>query len=111
MPGEYLFKEGDVSQAAYLIQAGTLEVSKHVSGTDRVLGTVGENEILGEMSLIKGNKIHSASAKALDEVHYIEVRSDVINEKFDMGDPMMKKIVYCLVNRLQNANNKMIENL
>ena len=67
-PGEYLCREGDLSDCAYLIQSGTVSILKtNTDGEDVFLTQLGGEEYIGEMGLIE-NRPRSASAKAITEV-------------------------------------------
>ena len=54
-PNAEVIKEGDFGNCAYIVEAGSLEVSK-VDGHNikRVLGQLKENDIFGELGLIDG---------------------------------------------------------
>ncbi len=57
--GEVIFREGDRGEGFFVIRRGTVEIR---SG-NRLLETLGENEIFGEMALIDGEP-RSADAVA-----------------------------------------------
>ncbi|MEQ9683440.1 MAG: cyclic nucleotide-binding domain-containing protein [Rhodospirillales bacterium] len=59
--GDRNFKEGDEGLFAYLVQSGSVEIYREVSG--EVLSTIGSGGIFGEMALIDG-KPRAASARA-----------------------------------------------
>ncbi len=75
-PGEVVFREGDDAHGeAYLIHAGTVEIRKRFDGTERVLGTLGEGELLGEMALFR-RAPRSASVVAASDVEMLVIRSE-----------------------------------
>ena len=50
--GQVLFREGDLGDTMYLVQRGTLIISKAVTGkVDQVLARFGTGEFFGEMAL------------------------------------------------------------
>ena len=61
--GAVLFREGDPGKEMYVIQAGRISVSKKVRDVEKVLGTLGQGEFVGEMAIIS-NKPRSATATA-----------------------------------------------
>lgn len=77
--GQVLFSKGDVAKELYVVQSGKLQVLEG----DKVLETLGEDEIIGEMALIDGGK-RSATVRALtsavvipiDERRFLRMVSD-----------------------------------
>ena len=63
--GEIIFNEGSVSDCAYVIAMGSIEIYTTTPQGEKVLGTLGANEIFGEMGLIDGLP-RSASARACE---------------------------------------------
>ena len=51
--GDYLAKQGEVGQEAYLIMGGDVEVIMHRDGATRLLGTPTVGEIVGEMAVLE----------------------------------------------------------
>ncbi|MBT3376662.1 MAG: cyclic nucleotide-binding domain-containing protein [Lentisphaerae bacterium] len=73
-PGEIVIREGDDSDEAYMIRAGTAEVLKRASsGKDVRIAVLDEGEIFGEMALIL-DRPRSATVRA---------RSDLVVDVFD----------------------------
>ena len=51
--GAKIIEEGTLSDCAYIIESGRVQVSKTLSnGEEQVIGILEENDIFGEMSLI-----------------------------------------------------------
>lgn len=76
--GEIIFHEGNPSDCAYIIGAGSIEILESTPGGQKVLGILEDNEIFGEMGLIDGLP-RSATARALkDSVVYV-----LTSETFD----------------------------
>ena len=63
--GEIIFHEGSVSDCAYVIEMGSIEIYTTTPQGEKILGTLGANEIFGEMGLIDGLP-RSASARACE---------------------------------------------
>ena len=51
--GEYLARQGEAGQEAYLIMGGEVEVVMHRDGTTRLLGVPTTGEIVGEMAVLE----------------------------------------------------------
>lgn len=66
--GDLLFKEGQTGDTMFIIASGDLEIFKE----NRVIARRSVGEHIGEMAIL-GNKIRSASARALSHVELIEI--------------------------------------
>lgn len=102
-----LFRQGDIAKAAYLIQMGKVKITMEHGGHSITLAEIGPGEIIGEMALLSGGKAHSATAETTEETYLIEIDGSQLNAKYETSDPTMKKIIFCLVNRLHNTNIKL----
>jgi rhodanese-related sulfurtransferase len=74
--GEVICTEGsDPRGEAYVVHAGSVEIRKRFDGTERVLGTMGEGELLGEMSLFRKSP-RSASAVAVTDSELLVIKEE-----------------------------------
>ncbi|HXG03362.1 MAG TPA: cyclic nucleotide-binding domain-containing protein [Candidatus Binatia bacterium] len=74
--GEVIFREGDDPHAeAYVVHSGVVEIRKRFDGTERLLSTLGEGELLGEMALFRRGP-RSASAVAASDVELLVIRNE-----------------------------------
>lgn len=91
--GEVIFHEGNPSDCAYIIGAGSIEILESTPGGQKVLGVLEDNEIFGEMGLIDGLP-RSATARARkDSVVYIltpETFDNLIHKNPESLLPIMK---------------------
>jgi rhodanese-related sulfurtransferase len=77
--GEVIFKEGeDPHGEAYVVHGGTVEIRRLLEGQERVLNTLGEGELFGQMALFRRSP-RSAAAVALSDVELLIIR----NERLD----------------------------
>jgi CRP/FNR family transcriptional regulator len=66
--GQVLFREGDAGEEMFLVQRGTIVISKPVTGrVEQVLARVGPGDFFGEMSLF-GQLPRSATVQAETDV-------------------------------------------
>ncbi|HME01912.1 MAG TPA: patatin-like phospholipase family protein [Solirubrobacteraceae bacterium] len=69
--GEWLFREGDSADCAYIVQAGRIEIVSE--GTQReVLRTIKRGGIVGELALLR-RTARSASARAIRDCELLEL--------------------------------------
>ena len=70
--GEFLCKEGDPSNAAYVIQSGTLDVFLERKDVSVPLAQLGANDVLGEIALLDGQP-RTAHVRAMSDVTLFEI--------------------------------------
>lgn len=74
--GEVIFSEGsDPHAEAYLVHAGVVEIRKRFDGTERVLNTMHEGDLFGEMALFRHSP-RSASAVAQTDVELVIITNE-----------------------------------
>lgn len=71
--GEYIFREGDLGDALYILAQGTVEVVKQQDGTETVLAQLGPGDIFGELALLQRTS-RSASVRCKTPVDVIVIR-------------------------------------
>ena len=77
--GAEIIKEGVLSDCAYIIESGSVEVSKTLSnGQHQAIGILKENDIFGELSLIDGLP-RSANVTALEDCSVSVMTQEVFN--------------------------------
>jgi CRP-like cAMP-binding protein/Fe-S-cluster-containing hydrogenase component 2 len=81
---QVICKQGDESDAFYLIRSGVVRVSQHMPGGEIVRGYLSRGDYFGEIGLLKAGK-RSATCVALDAVDLVRITAsefNVILEKF-----------------------------
>ena len=66
LPGDYIFREGEFGQHAYIINSGTVELVKFTGDQQSVLAELEKGALFGEMAIIDSSA-RSASARAKTE--------------------------------------------
>lgn len=67
-PGTHLFREGDESQAAFVVRRGTVELYRSRQSGSRVVHRVGEGAVIGDIAMFQ-NRPYLSSAKAIAPVN------------------------------------------
>ena len=75
LPDQFLFKQNDEGDSAYLILSGSLNVERDST----VVGKMTEGEIIGELSLILGEK-RQASIRAVVPCELIKISPSAFDE-------------------------------
>jgi rhodanese-related sulfurtransferase len=74
--GEVICHEGDDPRGeAYVVHAGTVEIRRRDNGTFRVLNTLGEGELVGEMALFRRGK-RAADVVATTDVDLLVIKHE-----------------------------------
>jgi CRP/FNR family cyclic AMP-dependent transcriptional regulator len=75
-PGDVLFRQGDpVAGEAYLVHEGVVDVRQREAGEERLLRTLGQGDLLGEVALFRSAP-HSATAIAIEPVTLLVIPAD-----------------------------------
>ena len=76
-PGEYLVRQGEEGQTAFLILSGDVDVlSVAETENETIIGQLGRNDLLGETSLL-ATVPRTASCRAASRVEALEIEKDV----------------------------------
>ncbi len=102
--GSVIFEEGDDAHGeAYVVHAGTVEIRKRFDGAPRVLNTVGEGELLGEMALFR-RAPRSAAAVAATAVELLVVRSERLEWLIRNRPQLTLEVLKRLSNQIVSAD-------
>jgi len=66
-PGTHLFREGEDSRAAYVVQKGEVELYRTRSSGTRVVGRVQPGAVIGDIAMFQG-RAYISSARAVTQV-------------------------------------------
>ena len=101
--GEEIIEEGALGDCAYIIEQGSVEVSKlTLHGEKQVLGVLEESEIFGEMGLIDGLP-RSATVTALEDCVMSVCSKETFNNLADHNPESLIPIFKVLVRRLRST--------
>ena len=99
--GDYLFKEGDEGEEAYLIKSGQIKISRQVGENDqRTIATIGKGDIIGEMALIDG-KPRAATAICIEPVTVVVVTGELLQQRLAKTDPVVMQLLNTFTKRLR----------
>jgi len=107
--GDVIFREGEPSDAAYLIVSGRVRIVKgHETGSPRELAVVGAGEYVGEMGAID-DLPRSASAVAEGNVVCMPVTPDEFMDMLLKNPDEAIGLLKILFERLRRANKRLAE--
>jgi NTE family protein len=104
--GHLLIRQGDISDAMYIVLAGRLRAIENSSEfAPRALGEIGRGEMIGEMGVIQ-SKPRSADVIALRDCQLLKIYAhnfqEILEKHPEATMPMMKK----LLDRISSNNSK-----
>jgi CRP-like cAMP-binding protein len=101
--GELVIEEGSLSSDAYIIELGSVEVSKRLPGGKiQVITKLGKNGIFGEMGLID-QLPRSATVMALEDCRISVITPDTFNSLAKRNPKALMPILKVLAKRLRNT--------
>jgi CRP/FNR family transcriptional regulator, cyclic AMP receptor protein len=111
--GQVLFREGEAGHEMFIVQRGTLIVSKTVRGqVEQVLARMGPGEFFGEMSLFDGAP-RSASVQAETDALMLVLDRDNL-QRFTDANPaaaaaFLHAVVLIFIERLRRSDDLVAE--
>lgn len=104
--GDLLFKEGDSSNAMYLIRSGMVRIFKKKGDSQIEIDTLRSGQIVGEMAFLDGNP-RSASAEALMDTELVEISKSIYDSTMIQVPEWLKVLLKAIVARLRSTTTKM----
>jgi serine/threonine-protein kinase len=103
--GTHVIREGEVGDAAYIVESGQLEVYKSVDGERVSLRMLGSRDVFGETAIFAESP-RTASVVAVTDTTLIMVTGEVIEREFDAMKPWMGAFIKTLANRFREAESR-----
>ncbi|MCC7443053.1 MAG: cyclic nucleotide-binding domain-containing protein [Bdellovibrionales bacterium] len=102
--GQHLFREGESSQAMYLIKKGSVSIRKMKGSAFVEIAKVYGNEVIGELSFFD-RMPRSAAAVALSEVEALEIDFRSLETVWAKVPDYWKTIMKAVAERLRKADD------
>jgi len=106
--GEFLFKEGDLPDAMYVIKSGRFDVFKSKGSSEIKLAELGPGAMVGEMAFFD-NKPRSASVRASKDGEAIILPYKSLHVQFSQFPEWTKAIMRTVNEHLRKANQRIKE--
>ena len=104
--GTEIFHEGQDADAAFLVLEGQVEVRKRTDEGHKVMATLGNGDVLGEMALFGG--VHrSADAVAVSDTKAFRLSRADFESRLTGTDTVLRRMVTILVGRLRDATEEL----
>jgi len=100
--GEIIFEEGSAGDWIYVIEAGSVEISKNIDGEKVVLAVLKPGEVIGELGFItKENR--TATARAIGDTKVGIIDRHFLDQEFNKLSGSFRAILVSLAKRLKEA--------
>ncbi len=103
---EYIFREGDPGNCAYIIDSGMVEVTLDKEGRKLTMATLTKGDILGEMAIID-RLPRSASARAIAPTVVTAIPLDYVSQKIEQSDPTVRMFLRLVMARYRDLNARL----
>ncbi len=101
--GKVIFREGEAGDQMYIIQEGSVRITKAMGKTEHVLAVLGKGEFFGEMAIVS-NTPRSATATAANTVRLLSFNREGFISMIEKNARIALNIIDKLSRRLQQAN-------
>ncbi len=101
--GKVLFQEGDTGEHMYIIQEGSVRISKNIEGRDHILAVLGKGEFFGEMAIVTSTT-RTATATAASTVEMLKFDREGFLNMIEKNARIALNVIDKLCRRLQQAN-------
>lgn len=101
--GNFIFKEGDSADCAYIIESGKVQITIKKGSEDITIAVLEPGELFGEMAVLDGLP-RSATAYAIEDCHLSIISRDILNQRVQSSDPIIRLLISILLKRIRNTN-------
>ena len=105
--GEVIFQEGTHGDWIYVIEEGSVEISKKIKGKRMVVEVLPKGEIFGELAFI-ARMPRTATATAVGETTVGIIDRDYFDQEFNKLPADFRKIFNTVAMRLKKATDAII---
>ena len=102
-PGEVLFREDEVGELMFVLQSGSVRITKSVKGEDKTLAILGPGEFFGEMAILN-NKPRTATAIVETQAQVLVLGARTFEQMVVSNAEIAVRLIKKLSRRLDSAN-------
>ncbi len=107
--GALIFREGDPAADMFIIQAGSVRISRTAGEEEHELAVLEKGDFFGEMALLEDYPERSANATAVTDVELLQLRSADLDEMLQRRPWIAVRMMAKLSERLREANRRLGE--
>jgi CRP-like cAMP-binding protein len=103
-PGEVLFHEGEPGEVMFVIQQGSVVVSKSIDGTPTTLAELGAGDFVGELVVVRGGH-HTTTAMATAATKVMVIDGPTLEGMVTMDSEIAVRFIRGLASRLAASHD------
>jgi CRP/FNR family transcriptional regulator, cyclic AMP receptor protein len=108
--GSYIFREGDVGNALYVIQRGQVKISRMGrGGEEAVYAILVAGDSFGEIALLSGDAARTADAQAMELTECVSVAKDPLLAFLDLHPALSRHLMRALARYVQQLDESLAE--
>ena len=108
--GSYIFREGDVGNALYVIRRGQVKISRMGrGGAEAVYAILVPGDSFGEIALLSGDAARTADAQAMELTECVSVAKDPLLSFLDQHPVMSRHLMQALARYVQQVDESLAE--
>ncbi|MBX3274386.1 MAG: Crp/Fnr family transcriptional regulator [Sandaracinaceae bacterium] len=102
-PGEVLFREGEPGDLMFVLQSGSVRITKTVKGEEKTLAVLGPGEFFGEMAILN-DKPRTATATVEEPTKVLVLGARTFEQMVVSNAEIAVRLIKRLSRRLDSAN-------
>ena len=103
--GQIIFEENEDGEQMYIIQEGSVKISKMIAGKEHILAILNKGDFFGEMAIVSRMK-RTATATAVGDVQLLAFNRDGFITMIEKNAKIGLNIIDKLCRRLESANQQ-----
>jgi CRP/FNR family transcriptional regulator, cyclic AMP receptor protein len=108
--GSYVFREGDLGNALYVIQKGQVKISRMGrGGAEAVYAILVPGDSFGEIALLSGDAARTADAQAMELTECVSVPKESLLAFIDEHPMMSRHLMQALAGYVQQVDQSLAE--
>ncbi|MEK6629025.1 MAG: cyclic nucleotide-binding domain-containing protein [Bdellovibrionota bacterium] len=105
--GEFLFKQGDVADAMFIVKTGKISLLITDGISQKEIDTASTGQLIGEMPLFD-KKLRSAGAKAIIDSVLVQLPYKKLEDELVQMPEWVQAVLKKLSEKIREANNKIL---
>ncbi len=101
--GEILFREGEAGDILYVIQSGSIRITKNIGGSEKLLAILVPGDFLGELAVLN-SKPRTATATAVETTRCLLIDAKTLESMVMRNTEIAVRLIKRLAKRLDAAN-------
>ncbi|MFV2000003.1 MAG: ATP-binding protein [Acidimicrobiia bacterium] len=104
--GEYLFREGDEGNSAYVVADGEIEIIKETGGRGVRLAVLGSGTLVGEMALL-AHEPRNASCRALSPTRLVAIPKSTFDDVITSSPTALQSLFSVFLTRWREQESRL----